>query len=84
MTEDSYPYSPEDVVDTLADLYRHQGDTIMLSLLESANADIAFEEYNNWNGGQYYYSLQLRITRKQFAQVESRIECCQSAKWDTF
>ena len=79
MTEDSYPHAPEDVVDTLADLYRHQGDKIMLSLLESADAAISFEEYDNWNGGQYYYSLQLRIPRKQFAQVESRVEPLQKA-----
>jgi len=79
MTEDSYPYSPEDVVETLADLYRHQDDKAMLSLLESAEADIAFEEYDNWNGGQYYYSLQLRIPRKQFARIESRVEAIQKA-----
>jgi len=79
MTEDSYPYSPEDVVNTLADLYRHQGDKAMLALLESAEATIAFEEYDNWNGGQNYYSLQLRIPRKQFAVIESRVEPLQKA-----
>lgn len=79
MPEDRYPHSPEDVVETLADLYRHQGDKVMLSLLESTEAAIAFEEYDNWNGGQYYYSLQLRIPRKQFAQIESRIEPLQKA-----
>lgn len=79
MTEYSYPHSPEDVVDTLADLYRHQGDKAMLSLLESAEATIAFEEYDNWNSGQNYYSLQLRIPRKQFAVIESRVEPLQKA-----
>jgi len=79
MTEVSYPNSPDDVVDTLADLYRHQGDKIMLSLLESADATIEFEESDNWNGGRYYYSLQLRIPRKQFAGIESRIESLQKA-----
>ena len=79
MTEDSYPYSPDEVLDTLADLYRHQGDKVMLSLLESADASIDYEEYDNWNGGQYYYSLQLRVPRKQFAKLESSIESLQKA-----
>lgn len=79
MTENNYPHSSEDVVETLADLYRHQGDKAMLSLLESAEAAIAFEEYDNWNGGQNYYSLQLRIPRKQFAVIESRVEPLQKA-----
>lgn len=43
MKEDSYPHSPEEVGDTMADLYRHQGDKVMLSLLESAEAAIDFD-----------------------------------------
>ena len=77
MTVKNYPHSPKDVVDTLVDLYRHQDDKLMLSLLESAEAAIDFEEYDNWNGGQYFYSLQLRIPRKQFAQIEPHIESLQ-------
>lgn len=79
MTEDSYPHSPTDVVGTLVDLYKHQDDRIMSSLLESATASIDFEEYDNWNGGQYYYSLQLKVPRKQFANLEPRIESLQNS-----
>jgi hypothetical protein len=50
--DDHYPYSPADVVETLVDVYRHQGDQQMSSLLESAESSINFEEYDNWNGGQ--------------------------------
>ena len=79
MTEDTYPYSPDDVLDTLADLYRHQGNKLMLSVLESAEAAIEFREHANWNGGQYYYSLQLLVPCEQFAQIEPRIELLQKA-----
>ena len=54
----------------------------MLSLLESAEAAIEFERYDNWNGGQYYYSLQLRVPRKQFAEIEPRIESMQNGLLD--
>lgn len=77
--EETYPHSPEDVVGTLVELYRHQGETVMVALLESAEAAIDYEEYDNWNGGQHYYSLQLRISRKQFAQLEPRVESLQKA-----
>lgn len=78
MTGPSYPYSPDDVVETLIDLYRHQGDKVMLALLESAKATIDFVEETNWSDGQQYcYSLQLRVPRKQFAQIEPRIESFQ-------
>jgi len=76
---DYYPYSPSDVVETLVDVYRHQGDQQMSSLLESAEASISFEEYDNWNGGQNYYSLQLRIPRKHFASLEPNIEKLQKS-----
>jgi hypothetical protein len=51
----------------------------MLSVLESAEAAIEFKEHANWKGGQYYYSLQLRVPCEQFAQLEPRIESLQKA-----
>jgi len=41
--------------------------------------DSSDEEYDNWNGGQSYYSLQLIIPRKQFAILEPNIEKLQKS-----
>jgi len=41
---DYYPYTPSDVIETLVDVYRHQGDQQICLLLESADASINYEE----------------------------------------
>jgi len=76
---DEYPHDAETVVETLADLYRHQAKSDLVALLESATAEICFEDYDNWNGGQYYHSLHLSIPRKVFAHIEDRIEAIQKS-----
>lgn len=82
MTEDSYPHSPDDVIATLAHIYREQSDEAMSSLLEAAEATIDFEGYDNWNWDQCYYSLQLKVPLNQFAQIEPRIESLERALRD--
>ena len=76
---DEFPYDAQTVADTLTDLYRHQGKSDLVELLESATPEIHFDNYDNWNGGQYYHSLQLSIPRRVFAQIEARLEAIQKS-----
>ena len=51
MAQKEFPKSVEDVVTTLADIFRHQGQLDVVGLLESASARIEETNYDNWNGG---------------------------------
>ncbi len=74
MAEHGFPKTVEDVVATLADIYRHQGQSEVVELLENANATIEQTDYDNWNGGTYTYTLMLDVPVPLFAGVESRLQ----------
>lgn len=73
MAENGFPKAVEDLVATLADLYRHQGQSDIVELLESANARIEQIDYDNWNGGTYTYELMLDVPVSVFATVEPNL-----------
>lgn len=68
-----FPKTVEDVVATLADIYRHQGQHDILEILESASARIVETNYDNWNGGTYTYTLMLDVPVSVFAAVEPKL-----------
>ncbi len=74
MSKSGFPKSVEDVVATLADIYRHQGQSDIVEVLESASARIEETNYDNWNGGTYTYTLMLDIPVSVFSSVESKLE----------
>jgi TIR domain len=73
MAERAFPKPVEEVFGTLLDIYRHQGQSDILELLESANARIEQTGYDNWNGGTYVYSLMLDVPIPVFAALEPKL-----------
>ena len=45
-----------------------------LHLLQVGSTDIVEEGYDNWNGGQYYYTLYIDIPIELFVEIEDRLE----------
>ena len=74
MAENGFPETVEDIVATLVDFYRHQGESDIVELLESASARIEETDFDNWNGGTYTYELMLEIPVSIFARVQTRLE----------
>jgi len=74
MAESGFPKAVEDVVATLVDIYRHQGHSDIVEILESASARFELTDYDNWNGGTSTYALMLDIPVPLFASVESKLQ----------
>ena len=73
MREATFPKPVNEVVATLADIFRHQRQTEVVEILESAHAFFDETEYDNWNGGTYTWALRLEVPVGVFASVESRL-----------
>lgn len=73
MAQNGFPKTVEDVVATLADIYRHQNQFDIVELLESASARIEQTNYDKWNGGTYTYELILDVPVPVFATIESKL-----------
>ena len=71
---EEFPKSVEEVVATLADIYRHQRESKIVELLESASARIEQIGYDNWDGGTYTYALMLDVPVSIFASVEPNLK----------
>ena len=70
----TFPLPTAEVIATLAELFRHQNETEIVALLESAHARFEEGEYDNWNGGTQYWSLQIEVPVGMFAAVQRRLE----------
>jgi len=73
MAEAAFSKPVEEVVATLTDMYRHQGQTDIVELLETASARIDQIDYDNWNGGTYSYALMLDVPVSVFTSLEPRL-----------
>ena len=73
MPSEEYPKLTSDVIETLADIFRHQGRGEILELLENANARFDSINYDNWNGGTYTWALRLEVPVSLYAAVEPRL-----------
>ncbi len=73
MAESGFPKTVEEVVGTLVDIYRHQGQSDLVELLESASARIEQTDYDNWSGGTYTYALMLDVPIPVFATLEPKL-----------
>ena len=70
---DKLPFNADSVVATLASLFHHQQKKTMVKILKTAKATIEDAEYDNWDGGTYYYTLCLDIAIELFALIESSL-----------
>lgn len=73
MNSTEFHIAPEDVIATLRDLCRLQGDSDLASLLDDASGEIVESGYDNWGGGTTFYTLALEIPLEVFARVEPKI-----------
>lgn len=73
MSDPIFPKPAAEVVTTLADIFRHQGKTEVVEILENAHAWFDNTDYDNWNGGTYIWALRLEVPVSIFAPLEPRL-----------
>lgn len=73
MPNSGYPKSGSEVRSVLADIFRHQGRSEVVELLENAHAYFGEINYDNWNGGTYTWALRLEVPVSVYAAVDSRL-----------
>ena len=44
-----------------------------LRILSAAKTDFVEEGYDNWNGGQYYYTLYVDVPIELFVEIEDQV-----------
>jgi hypothetical protein len=73
MPDAVFPKPVAEVLSTLAEIFRHQGQREINEVLESAHARFDEIDYDNWNGGTYTWALRLEIPVPMFAALEQRL-----------
>jgi len=73
MAEPGYPKSVAEVMETLTDILKHQGQNELVQLLESSSASFDAVNFDNWNGGTTTWALRLQVPVPVFATVEQRL-----------
>jgi hypothetical protein len=73
MSESVYPMLVGEAVATLSELFRHQGRSEIVEILDNAHARFDEINYDNWNGGTYTWALCLEVPVPIFASSESRL-----------
>lgn len=58
---------------TLVELAEHTGSPLEREVLKSAEAKLEEPEYDNWDGGTYYYTLKLIVPVPTFARLGDRV-----------
>ena len=64
----------QEVIETVADLFRHQGRSDVVEVLEAAFARLEETDFDNWNGGSSTWALYLEISTALFAPIEKNLE----------
>lgn len=67
----------ETLVATVTHLFMHKGAAREVAILVSATAELPQTNYDNWNGGTYGYTLELRVPVTLYVQVSSIKEECE-------
>src|SRR5712671_5495799 len=73
MSEAAFPKPVAEVVATLADIFRHQGQNELVQLLENSSAYFDAINFDNWNGGTTTWALRLEAPVPVWASVEPRL-----------
>jgi hypothetical protein len=79
MSEPSFPKPVAEVVATLTDIFRHQGENVYVQLLENSSAHFDAVNYDNWNGGTTTWALRLETPVSIFASVEPHLSLIENA-----
>ena len=73
MNESGFPVPLGEVVETLSEIFHHQGRAEVVELLHSAHARFDETNYDNWNGGTYTWALRLDVPVPIYSSLESRL-----------
>jgi hypothetical protein len=68
---EGFPPPTDALIASLIEVFKHQGDTAPLTVLEKASATVELTDYDNWNNGTEIYTLLLNIPLGLFAVIES-------------
>jgi hypothetical protein len=73
MANAAFPQPVSEVVATLADIFRHQGQNELVQLLENSSAYFDAINFDNWNGGTTTWALRLEAPVPIWASAEPRL-----------
>jgi hypothetical protein len=59
---------------TCTQLLQNKGQQLSADILRNANIDIRETSYDNWNGGQYGFTLNLQVPLNLYSKIEDDIE----------
>lgn len=62
---------PDSVLGTLARLFAADGAAREVAVLTYSTPEMVEEDYDNWNGGTYFYSLLLHVPINLYPQIEA-------------
>lgn len=71
---EDFPIDLETFLVALARMFKHSGGVKEVALLAESVPELRLEDYDNWNGGTYSWSLTLRCPYQLFVQVEEERE----------
>jgi hypothetical protein len=64
----------EDIIRTLAHILREKGNELPVRILTNSTIDIRETNYDNWNGGTFGYTIDLRIPVRLYASLQDNLE----------
>ncbi|MBI4803341.1 MAG: toll/interleukin-1 receptor domain-containing protein [Elusimicrobia bacterium] len=73
MQENPFNDQVSSIVATLSCIFKAQERKEYVKILDAASPAIEETEYDNWNGGTYYYTLFLEVSVEIFAMIESAL-----------
>lgn len=73
MPEAGFPKPVAEVVATLADIFRYQGQNELVQVLENSSAYFDAVNFDNWNGGTTTWALRLEAPVPIWTSVEPRL-----------
>jgi hypothetical protein len=71
MNQKLFPLAPESVLAAISTYLYGDGQELAARILGSSQAEIIQTEYDNWNGGTYYYCLHIHISPTDFISLGS-------------
>jgi hypothetical protein len=73
MPENPFVDQEKKIVATLSSIFKVQERNEYVKMLDAASPAIEETDYDNWNGGTYYYTLFLEVPVEIFATIESAL-----------
>ena len=74
MTDESFPESVPNLVETLVAIYRVENQEKLVELLGHAAIDVELANFDNWNGGTYTWRLMVMVPVETYAVLGKRRE----------